>query len=49
MLRHFKDGRFVATVVAVLIAWPVLGERPTWLQAVGAVLIIAGVLVTRRK
>jgi len=36
-------------VVAVLIAWPVLGEKPTWLQAVGAVLIIAGVLVTRRK
>jgi drug/metabolite transporter (DMT)-like permease len=36
-------------VVAILIAWPVLGERPTWLQAAGAVLIIAGVLVTRRK
>jgi drug/metabolite transporter (DMT)-like permease len=36
-------------LVATLIAWPVLGERPTWLQAAGAVLIIAGVLVTRRK
>ncbi len=36
-------------VVAILIAWPVLGERPTGLQALGAVLIIAGVLVTRRK
>jgi drug/metabolite transporter (DMT)-like permease len=36
-------------VVAVLIAWPVLGEKPTWLQAAGAVLIIAGVLVTRRR
>lgn len=36
-------------VVAILIAWPVLGERPTGLQALGAVLIIGGVLVTRRK
>lgn len=39
----------VIPVVAALIAWPVLGERPTLLQAVGAVLIIAGVLLTRRK
>jgi drug/metabolite transporter (DMT)-like permease len=36
-------------VVATLIAWPVLGEQPTWPQAAGAILIIAGVLVTRRK
>jgi len=36
-------------VVAALIAWPVLGERPTGLQAIGAALIIAGVLVTRRR
>jgi drug/metabolite transporter (DMT)-like permease len=36
-------------VVAALIAWPALGERPTLLQGAGAVLIIAGVLVTRRK
>lgn len=35
-------------VIAALVAWPVLGERPTLLQAVGAVLIIAGVLATRR-
>ena len=35
--------------VAALVAWPVLGERPTLLQAVGAALIVAGVLVTRRK
>jgi drug/metabolite transporter (DMT)-like permease len=39
----------VIPVVAALVAWPVLGERPTWLQAAGAVLIIAGVMVTRRK
>lgn len=36
-------------VVAALIAWPVLGERPTLLQITGAALILAGVLVTRRK
>lgn len=36
-------------VIAALISWPVLGERLTWLQAGGAALIIAGVLVTRRK
>lgn len=39
----------VIPVIAALIAWPVLGEKPTWLQAVGALLIIGGVLVTRRR
>lgn len=39
----------VIPVIAALVAWPVLGEQPTLLQAAGAVLIIAGVLVTRRK
>jgi drug/metabolite transporter (DMT)-like permease len=36
-------------VIAAVIAWPVLGERLTWLHASGAALIIAGVLLTRRK
>ncbi len=35
--------------VAALVAWPVLGERPTLLQGAGAALIIAGVMVTRRE
>lgn len=35
-------------LVAALAAWPLLGEVPTPLQAVGAVLIIGGVLLTRR-
>jgi len=39
----------VIPVIAALIAWPVLGERPTWMQAAGALLIIAGVMVTRRR
>jgi len=33
-------------LVAALVAWPLLGERPTPLQAVGAVLIVAGVLAS---
>ena len=35
-------------LVAALTAWPALGEVPTWLQGVGALLIISGVLLTRR-
>ena len=35
-------------IIAALVAWPVLGERPRPLQAVGAVLIVGGVLLTRR-
>jgi drug/metabolite transporter (DMT)-like permease len=35
-------------LVATLVAWPALGETPTPLQAVGAALIVAGVLMTRR-
>lgn len=34
-------------LVAALVAWPVLGEQPAPLQAVGAVLIVLGVLLTR--
>jgi drug/metabolite transporter (DMT)-like permease len=36
-------------LAATLVAWPVLGEVPTWVQGVGAALIITGVLLTRRK
>ncbi len=35
-------------LVAALAAWPLLGEVPVPLQGVGAVLIIGGVLLTRR-
>lgn len=34
-------------LVAMLLAWPVLGERPSWWQGVGAALIISGVLLSR--
>jgi drug/metabolite transporter (DMT)-like permease len=36
-------------LVAALTAWLVRGERPTWMQAVGALLVISGVLVSRRR
>ncbi len=36
-------------VVAALTAWAVRGERPTPVQAVGAMLILAGVLISRRR
>jgi drug/metabolite transporter (DMT)-like permease len=36
-------------VVAALTAWAVRGERPTLLQVFGAGLILAGVLLSRRK
>ena len=35
-------------LLATLIAWPVLGERPHWWHAAGGALIITGVLLTRR-
>jgi drug/metabolite transporter (DMT)-like permease len=34
-------------IVALLVAWPLLGEVPTMFQAVGAATIIAGVFLTR--
>jgi drug/metabolite transporter (DMT)-like permease len=39
----------VTPLVAALVAWPVLGERPIPLQGVGAALIIIGVLLARRR
>ena len=36
-------------VVAALTAWLVRGERPTWVQVAGAVLVISGVLISRRR
>lgn len=39
----------VTPLVAAIVAWPLLGERPVPLQAVGAALIVLGVLLTRRR
>ncbi|MGQ9773981.1 DMT family transporter [Chloroflexus sp.] len=35
-------------LVATLIAWPLIGEQPTWVQGIGGLLIVSGVLLTRR-
>ena len=37
----------VTPLVALFVAWAALGERPTWLHAAGAGLIVAGVVLTR--
>jgi len=34
-------------IIALLVAWPLLGENPTVFQVVGAVTIVAGVFMTR--
>lgn len=34
-------------IVAVLVAWPMLGEQPTLWQGIGAVCIMSGLLLTR--
>jgi drug/metabolite transporter (DMT)-like permease len=34
-------------IIAVLIAWVTLGETPTWMQALGAVGIVAGAVLAR--
>jgi drug/metabolite transporter (DMT)-like permease len=34
-------------IIALLVAWPLLGETPTIFQAVGAATIVAGVFMTR--
>ncbi|HJP86316.1 MAG TPA: DMT family transporter [Gemmatimonadaceae bacterium] len=34
-------------IIALLVAWPLLGENPTAFQVVGAITIVAGVFMTR--
>ena len=36
-------------VVAALTGWLVRGEQPTWMQCVGALLVISGVFISRRR
>ncbi len=36
-------------IIAALVAWPLLGERPTITQAIGATLIISGVFISGRR
>jgi drug/metabolite transporter (DMT)-like permease len=51
-LRGTSAGRmaslaYLIPVVAILLAWALLGETPPWLASVGGALCIAGVAVAR--
>jgi drug/metabolite transporter (DMT)-like permease len=35
--------------ISALVAWPLLGEVPGWLQALGAMLILAAVASVRMR
>ena len=52
-LRRTSAGRmaslaYLIPLVAILLGWAVLGERPAWLAAVGGSLCILGVALARR-
>lgn len=52
-LRRTSAGRmasltYLIPLVAILLGWAVLGEKPPWLVAVGGVLCLAGVVLARR-
>ncbi len=40
---------YLAPVVAILLGWAVLSERPPWLAAAGGVLCLVGVYLARRR
>jgi drug/metabolite transporter (DMT)-like permease len=53
-LRRTSAGRlaslaYLIPVVAILLGWALLGERPPWLAAVGGALCLAGVVLARHR
>jgi drug/metabolite transporter (DMT)-like permease len=53
-LRRTSAGRMAALaylipVVAIVLGWAVLGERPAWLTAAGGALCVLGVALARRR
>ena len=53
-LRRTSAGRmasltYLAPVVAVVLGWALLGEKPPWLALAGGALCLAGVYVARRR
>jgi drug/metabolite transporter (DMT)-like permease len=40
---------YLAPVVAIMLGWMVLGERPPWLAFAGGLLCLAGVSLARRR
>jgi drug/metabolite transporter (DMT)-like permease len=45
---HLASLTYLIPVVAILLAWAVLGETPPWLAVVGGALCLAGVSLARR-
>jgi drug/metabolite transporter (DMT)-like permease len=53
-LRHASAGHvaslnYLIPVVAILLGWALLGEKPPWLAVVGGALCLAGVSLARRR
>jgi drug/metabolite transporter (DMT)-like permease len=53
-VRRASAGRtaslnYLIPVVAILLGWVLLGERPPWLAAAGGALCLAGVYLARRR
>lgn len=53
-LRRASAGRvaslnYLIPVVAIVLAWSALGERPAWLAFAGGALCVTGVVVARRR
>ena len=53
-LRRTSAGRlaslaYLIPVVAIVLGWALLGERPPWLAAVGGALCVGGVYLARRR
>src|SRR3954471_699041 len=47
-IAHTTAALYLVPVVAVLLAWAVLGERPQPLAIVGGVIAVLGVVLVRR-
>lgn len=53
-VRHLGSSRTAVysnavPVVALIVAWPTLGEVPTWVQLAGTVLLIGGIVLARQR
>lgn len=52
-VRHLGSSRTAVysnavPVVALIVAWPTLGEVPTWIQVAGTALLLGGIALARR-
>ena len=47
LLQHGGHWWSYGLLLAVLAAWWLLGQVPSWLQAIGGALVVAGILLVR--